>query len=65
MARGARLDASRLHAQTDLQGLTLEHFKLDAASMVFLGWSLVPWVHLSRDSMRDSSAVLILLKHVS
>lgn len=65
MARGARLDASCLHAQTDLQGLTLEHFKLDAASMVFLGWSLVPWVHLSRDSMRDSSAVLILLKHVS
>jgi len=65
MARGARLDSSRLHAQTDLQGSTLEHYKLDAASMVFLGWSLVPWVNLSHDSMRDGSAVLILLKHLS
>jgi len=65
MARGARLDSSRLHAQTDLQGPTLEHYKLDAASMVFLGWFLVPWVNLSHDSMRDGSAVLILLKHLS
>jgi hypothetical protein len=65
MARGARLDSSRLPAQTDLQGPTLEHYKLDAASMVFLGWSLVPWVNLSHDSMRDSSAVLMLLKHLS
>ena len=53
------------HAQTDLQGPTLEQYKPDAASMVFLGRSLVPWVNLSHDSMRDSSAVLIVLKHLS
>ena len=65
MARGTRLDSPRLHAQTDLQGPTLEQYILDAASMVFLAWSLVTWVNLSHDSMRDSSAVLILLKHLS
>ena len=54
MARGARLDLSYLHAQTDLQGPTLEQYKLDAASMVFLDWSLVPWANLSHDSMRDT-----------
>lgn len=57
MARGAHFDAScvlSFYAQTDLQGPTLEQYKLDAASMVFLDWSLVPWANLSHDSMRDT-----------
>jgi hypothetical protein len=58
--RSAGLHAS--FAQTDLQGLTLEQYKHEAASNVMLGWSLDPWMNMSHDSMRDSSAVLIVLK---
>ena len=57
MARGPHFDAScvlSFYAQTDLQGPTLEQYKPDAASMVFLDWSLVPWANLSHDSMRDT-----------
>ena len=57
MARRPHFDAScvlSFYAQTDLQGPTLEQYKPDAASMVFLDWSLVPWANLSHDSMRDT-----------
>ena len=49
-------------AQTDLQGLTLDQYKHEAESKVMLDWFLDPWVNMSHDSMRDSSAVLIVLK---
>jgi hypothetical protein len=43
-------------------------FKIRAACKVFAARAfppfVVPWVNMSHDSMRDSYAVLILLKHL-
>jgi hypothetical protein len=43
-------------------------FKIRAACKVFAARAfppfVVPWVNMSHDSMRDSCAVLILLKHL-
>ena len=63
MARGSRLDSSRLHAQTDFQGPALEHYKLDAASMGLLG-ELVTRQHARQQrSSHPAQAPILIHTH--